>query len=65
MFRRIHLILISPDDPVKIPYNRCLLVEVHYALIEYKNRKATWAHYFVQLIDLDNSGDQQQEWFLE
>jgi len=34
MFKKMHWILTSPDGPTKIPNNRCLYVEVHYALIE-------------------------------
>jgi len=41
------LILTSPDDPTKIPYNRCLYVDVNFALIKYENGKARPAHYFV------------------
>ena len=65
MFAGIHWILISPDCPIKIPYNRCLYVEVHCALIEYENGKAKPAHYLVQLVDLVNPRYRQQEWFPE
>jgi len=57
MFKRIHWILTSPDGPTKIPYNRSAHVEVHCAVIRYKNRKAKPAHYFVQLIDIKDPND--------
>jgi len=63
MFRKVHWILTSPDGPTKIPYNRCLYLEVHCVLIEYKNRKAKLAHYLVQIVDDNNSYDQRQELF--
>ena len=56
MFRRIHWILISPDGSKKNP-NRCLYVEVHCALIKYKNEKAKPAHYLVKIVDFDDSDD--------
>jgi len=59
MFKRIHWIPTSSDGPIKISYNRCLYVKVHYALIEYENVKAKPTHYLVQLVDLDNPRDQQ------
>jgi len=59
MFKRIHWIIISLDDPTQIPCIRSLYVEVHYTVIEYKNEKAKSAHYLVQLVDLDDPNDQQ------
>ena len=40
MFKKIHQVFISPDNPTKFPYNRSIDVEVHCAVIEYENRKA-------------------------
>ena len=39
-------------------------MKVHYALIEYENRKAKPAHFLVQ-IDFDDPNDQRQKWFSE
>ena len=63
MFKRIHQVFISPDSPAKFPYNRSLDVEVHCAVIEYENENAKSAHYLIQWTDLEDLGDQQQEWF--
>ena len=65
MFRRIHWILPSPDGPRKILYIICLYVEIHCALIEYKNEKFKPVNYLIQLVDLDNYRDQQKEWLSE
>ena len=61
VFKKIHWILISLDGPTKISYSRPLYLEVHYALIEYKNDKAKPAHCLVQIVDYDDPCDQQQE----
>jgi len=65
MFRGIQCILTSPDGPTKIPYNRCLYVEVHCVLIEYENRKCKPAPYCAQIVDVDDLNNQRQEWFSE
>jgi len=65
IFKKIYGILTSPDSPTKIPYNRCLYVEVHCALVEYEKGKAQSAHYLIQIIDFDDPYDQRQEWFSE
>jgi len=62
---RIHWILTSLDGLMKISYNRCLYVEVHYVLIKHENGKAKPTHDLVQIIDLDEPNDQRREWFLE
>ena len=54
----IQWILTSPDGPIKIPYIRSLYVEVHYAVIEYENKKIKPAYYLVQLVDLGDPNDQ-------
>jgi len=33
MFKRIHQVFISLDNPTKFPYNMSIDVEVHYAVI--------------------------------
>ena len=58
MFRRIYWILTSLDILTKIPFSRCLNLEVHGALIEYKNEKAKLAHYLIQIIDSNDPCDQ-------
>ena len=58
MFKKIHLILISPDGPTRAPYNRSLHIKVDCALIEYESAKAKPAHYFIQLINLNDSNEQ-------
>ena len=40
MFKRIHQVFISPDNPTKFPHNRSTDVEVHCAVIEYENGKS-------------------------
>ena len=65
MFRKFHWILICSNSLTKIPYNKSLYVEVHCTIIEYGNRKVKPTHYLIQIIDLDNSNDQRQEWFSE
>jgi len=62
MFKRIHGILTSFDGPTKIPNNRCLYVEVHCAVIEYKNEKTKPVHYLIQIVDFDDPNYQRQEW---
>jgi len=62
MFRRIHWIFTSFDSPTKVPFSRCLNLEVHGTLIEYESEKAKLAHYLIQIINNDNSYDQWQEW---
>ena len=57
MFKRIHLILISPDGPTKVPYNGSLYAKIHCVVIEYENEKVKLAHYLVQLVDLGNPND--------
>ena len=57
--------LTSLDGPTQFPYNRSIDVEVHYAVIEYENRKAKPANYLVQFIDIEEPNDQWQEWFPE
>jgi len=52
-------------SPTKIPFIRCLYVEVHCALTEYENRKAKQADYLVQIVDFDDPNDRRQEWFTE
>ena len=54
MFRKINWILISLDGPTKIPYNICLYLEVHCALIEYENEKTKPAYYLIQIVDYDD-----------
>ena len=61
IFRRIHLILTSPEGLRKILVHRCLNREAYDALIEYENGKAKPAHYLLQIIDYDDLGDQRQE----
>ena len=48
MFKRIHEIHSSPDDPTKISYNRGLYVKVPYVGIEYENEKTKLVHYLIQ-----------------
>jgi len=50
--------LTSLDGPTQFPYNRSIDVEVHYAVIEYENRKAKPANYLVQFIDIEEPNDQ-------
>ena len=54
MFKRIHWILTSPNNPTKVPYNRGQHVKVLYTVIEYEYGKAKPSQYLVQLVDLDN-----------
>ena len=61
----IYWILTAPDDPTKIPNNRCLYVEVHCTLIEYENRKAKPTNYLIQIVDFNDPNDRLQEWFPE
>ena len=63
MFKKIHWIPTFPDGLTKILYSKPLYLEVHCALIEYKNGKAKPTHYLVQIIDYDDPYDQRQEWF--
>jgi len=58
MFKKIHWILIAPDGPTKILYNRCQCLEVHCALIEYENGKVNPAYYLIQIIGYDEAYDQ-------
>jgi len=63
MFKMIHQVFISPDSPTKFPYNRSIDVEIHFAVIEYENKKAKPAHYLIRLTDLEDLDEQRQEWF--
>jgi len=65
IFKRIHWILIAPDGQTKISNIRSLCVKVHCIAIEYENGKAKPTHHLVQLINLDDTNDQCQEWLLE
>ena len=64
MFKRIHQVFISPNSPIKFPYNRSIDLEVHCAVIECENEKAKPTHYLIRLTDLEDL-DQGQEWFAE
>jgi len=57
IFRRMNWILTSLGGPIKIPYNRWVYVEVHYAIVECKNGKAKSAYYLVQIVDFDDPND--------
>ena len=57
MFKRIKWILTSPNGPTKFSYNKSLYVKVHYAMIEYKNRKAKPTNYLIQVVDLESPSD--------
>jgi len=65
MFKRIHQVFISLNNPTKFPYSRSIDVEVHCAVIEYENKKTKLAHYLIRLTDLEDVNDQCQEWFPE
>jgi len=58
MFKRIHQVFTSLDNPAKFLYNRSLNIEVHCAVIEYENKKAKPADYPMILIDLEDLNDQ-------
>jgi len=63
MFKRIHQVFISSDSPTKFSNNKSIDVEVHYAVIEYKNGKAKPAYYLIWLTNLEDLDDQWQKWF--
>jgi len=57
MFKRILQVFISPDNPIKFPYNRSINIEVHYAVIDYENGKAKAAHDLILLTNLEDLDD--------
>ena len=59
MFKKIHQIYVSPNSPTRATESENLHIEINCALIEYENRKATLAHYPVQLINLEYANGQR------
>jgi len=45
VYKRIHQVFTSPDNPTKFPYNRSIDVEVHCVVIEYESGRVKLTHY--------------------
>jgi len=61
IFKRIHWILTSSNGPIKISYNTCTYMVLHYPFVEYENGKVKPAHYVVEIVDFNDANDQRQE----